>query len=208
MRSYSAETLAALAERRLVPRDFLWLKVRTLDTGAPFEYGFWSGVGNVAASVIDISGETESVVTRNFEGAGSLISVGDIPLVSNLTVQTVDITMSQLSEGVNAVVRGYELRQGRVEVYRILFSPDTRKPVAPERPRFFGFINGATITTPAEGGTGSISLSCTSHTQEMTRSNPAKRAWDGVSSDDFYRDTSVVGDWEQFWGQKSGKVTS
>lgn len=210
MRDYSTATRAALSERRLIARDFLWLKMRTLDTGAPFEYGFWSGVGNVAADVVDVT--TGLTVARNFEGAGSLISIGDIALVSNLSVQSVEIRLSQVDDNVNAIIRGYELRQAGVEIFRLLFSPETRRPVAAEKPRFFGFVDVVRIVTPKEGEEGGISLSCVSHTQELSRNNPDTRSHESQllrsATDDFFRDTAAVGDWELFWGQRSGKVVS
>jgi hypothetical protein len=208
MRALSPENQAALSERRLVARDFLWIKARTFDTGEPFSYGFWSDVGNVAAPVLDP--DTNTDVVRNFEGAGSLIEVSDIPLVSNISVWNATITLSQIDEAVESVVRGYDLKQAGVEIYRGLFSPETRNLVAPAFCRFVGFVDDIEITTPEEGEAGSIVLTCASHTQEMTRSNPDTRSNDSqkcrTASDNFYQDTTTVGEWEFFWGGKTGKL--
>lgn len=210
MRDYSSATIAALSARKIVARDFLWLKMRMLDTGVPFEYGFWSGVGNISASVVDIT--TGATVVRNFEGAGSLVKIGDVPSISSGEVQSIEVALSQIDENVNAIVRGYDLKQAGVEVYRILLSTETRQPVAPEKPRFFGFVDQVKIQTPEEGGEGSIALSCVSHTQELLRSNADTRSYESQllrdPSDDFYRDTVGVGDWEIFWGQKNGKIVA
>lgn len=208
MRGISANNYLALQARRLVARDFLWLKVRTLDTGAPFEYGFWSDVGNVNAQVLDPN--SGAAVSRNFEGSGTLIQIGDIPLVSNLSVQNTSIVMSQLSAGVANIVRGYDLKQGNVEIYRGLFDPDTRQLVAPAFSRFIGFIDNVEIITPKEGEEGSVTLTCASNTQEVTRSNPDTRSQDSQvlrrGNDNFFQDTTTVGDWEFFWGRNTGKV--
>ena len=208
MRGISANNYAALQARRLVARDFLWLKVRTLDTGLPFEYGFWSDVGSVNAPVLDPN--TGATVSRNFEGSGTLIQISDIPLVSNLSVQNATIIMSQLSDGVANIVRGYDLKQGNVEIYRGLFDPDNRQLVAPAFGRFVGFIDNVVITTPKEGGEGSIELTCAPNTQEITRSNPDTRSQDSQvlrrANDNFFQDTTTVGDWEFFWGRNTGKV--
>ncbi len=210
MRSYSANNSNALSQRRLVARDFLWLKVRTIDTGLPFEYGFWSDVRNVSAAVVDPN--TGLAVARNFEGAGSLIEISDIPLVSNLTVQTITVTLSQLQEGVANVVRGYDLKQAGVEIYRGLFDPVTRQMVDAALNRFIGFVDTLEITTPKEGEEGSIVLTCASHTQEMTRKNPDTRSQDSQAlrspTDDFFRDVTSVQDWEFFWGRKAGKIAT
>jgi len=208
MRALSPENQAALSERRLVARDFLWIKARTFDTGELFSYGFWSDVGNVAAPVLDP--DTNSDVVRNFEGAGTLIEVSDIPLVSNISVRNATITLSQINEVVESVVRGYDLKQAGVEIYRGLFSPETRNLVAPAFCRFVGFVDDIEITTPEEGEAGSIVLTCASHTQEMTRSNPDTRSNDSQkrrsASDNFYQDTTTVGEWEFFWGGRTGKL--
>jgi hypothetical protein len=210
MRSISANNLDALSQRRLVARDFLWLKVRTIETGSPFEYGFWSDLRNASALVLDPN--TGIAVMRNFEGAGSLIEISDIPLVSNLTVQTVTVTLSQLQEGVASVIRGYDLKQAGVEVYRGLFDPTTRQMVDAALNRFVGFVDTVVITTPKEGEEGSILLTCMSHTQEMTRKNPDTRSQDSQRlrspTDDFFRDVTSVQDWEFFWGRKAGKIAS
>ena len=102
-------------------RDFIWFQVRDLTTGAPVTDGYWSDVGDVNAQIIDP--DTGNIDTRPFAGAGSLISISDIPLVSNLTVQNITVTLSQVADRVNQLVRGYDCKQGRVEIYRGLFDP-------------------------------------------------------------------------------------
>ncbi|NTG48964.1 hypothetical protein G6M04_16425 [Agrobacterium rhizogenes] len=208
MRNISANNYAALQAQRLVARDFLWIKAKTLDTGAPFEYGFWSDVGNVATQVLNPN--TGLPETRNFEGSGSLIQISDIPLVSNLSIQNVTITMSQLDEAVANIVRGYDMKQAGVEVYRGMFDPITRQMVDPAFSRFIGYVDDLNIVTPKEGEAGSITLTCAPNTQETTRSNPDTRSHDSQvlrsATDDFFRDATTVGDWEFFWGRKAGKI--
>lgn len=208
MRNISAESLTAIQARQLVARDFLWIEARTLDTGAPYSHGFWSDSGDVSAPMLNPN--TGLPVTRNFEGSGTLISIADVPLVANLTVQTVPIVMSQVDAAVELVVRGYDLRQAGVEVYRGLFNPSTRQIVAPALCRFVGFVNEVTIITPEEGGVGSITLSCVSHTQEMTRANADTRSDASQrrrsATDNFFQDTTTIGEVEFFWGRKSGKI--
>ena len=77
--------------------------------------------------------------------------------MSNLTVQNITVTLSQVADRVNDLVRGYECKQGRVEIYRGLFDPATRTMVAPAEPRFVGTIDEAPITTPNEGESGDVS---------------------------------------------------
>jgi hypothetical protein len=207
-RSISAANQAALEKRALVARDFLWLVVRDRSNGATVFDGMWSDIGTVTADVVNP--DTGLVETRTWVGAGMLVQISDIPLVSNLTIQTVTVQLSQVSDHVNDLIRGYDPKQGRVEIFRGLFDPNTRQMVAPAECRFVGFIDQVDITTPAENEAGGVSLSCVSHTQEMTRSNPDTRSDASQrlrsATDNFFQDVAVVADWEHFWGSVTGKV--
>ena len=210
MRNLSAANLAALQAGQLVARDFLWLVVRRRDTGASVTEGLWSDVGNITAQVVNP--DTGLADTRNWYGSGTLVSISDIPLVANLTVQNVGIKLSQIDDRIAQLVREYDAKQGRVEIYRGLFDPNTRQMVAPAECRFVGFIDTIEINTPSENEEGGVTLSCVSHTQEMTRSNPDTRS-DAtqklrLANDGFFADSSTVADWEVFWGSKKGKVPS
>ncbi len=210
MRHISAENYAALQARQLIARDFLWLVVRRRDNGALVSEGLWSDVGNISAAVIDP--DTGLPSTRDWYGSGTLVSISDIPLVANLTVQNVGIKLSQIDDRIAQLVREYDAKQGRVEICRGLFDPTTRQMVAPAECRFVGFIDTIEINTPSENEEGGVTLSCVSHTQEMTRSNPDTRS-DAtqklrLANDGFFADSSTVADWEVFWGSKKGKVPS
>lgn len=208
MRSISAGNQSALAARQLVARDFLWIVARNRSTGAPESVGFWSDVGDVTAEVINP--DTGTVESRAFYGSGTLIAISDIPLVSNITVQSVQIDMSQIDALVEQAVRLYDLKQARVEIYRGLFSPVSRQMVAPAECRFVGFVDEVQITTPSENEAGKCVLTCRSHTQEMTRSNPDTRSDASQKlrdpSDNFYQDTATVSEWDLWWGSEKGKV--
>ena len=207
MRSLPSEILAALEARALVARDFVWIVARDSE-GDPAYDGYWSDVGTTTVDVVDP--ETGSADERQFFGAAGLVDISAIPLVSNISVQNVTVTLSQVADRVNDLVRTYDLKQARIEIFRGLYDPDTRVMLAPAECRFSGFIDKIEISTPAEGGDGGVVLTCASHTQEMTRSNPDTRS--DVSqklrsaTDDFFADAAVVGDWELFWGRKQGKV--
>lgn len=209
-RYISPENQAALQARQLVARDFLWLVVRNRATGAQVTDGLWSDVGNVTAAVINP--DTGLAETRDWYGSGTLVAIDDIPMVSNLSVQNVNIRLSQINDRINDLVRLYDAKQGRVEIYRGLFDPDSRQMVAPAECRFVGFIDQIEIKTPSENEEGSVTLVCASHTQEMTRGNPDTRS-DATqklrsSTDNFFQDTSTAGEWEVWWGSEKGKVPS
>jgi len=190
-----------------VPRDFLWITARNRATGAPVTWGAWSDVGTVSADVIDpASGAT---VTRTYEGGGAVIAIGNVQLVTGLTVQAVEISLSQLDAGAQQAVRGHDVRRAPVELHRGFLDPDTHRLVAPAVPRFVGFVDEAPITTPVEGGFGEIRLVCASQTQELTRSSTAKRSDADQrrrnASDGFFRHAATVGTWKIWWGQEAGE---
>lgn len=207
-RSISAENYTALQARRLIARDFVWFIVRDRATGNPVTDGYWSDVGTITADVIDP--DTGSTVSRTFVGASGLISISDIPVVSNLTVQTITIALAQVADRVNDLVRGFDCKQGKVQVFRGLFDASTRAMVAPAFPRFAGTIDEAPITTPKEGDSGNVILTCTGNTQELTRSNPDTRSDASQklrdSTDDFFVHVATVADWQQYWGKDSGSI--
>jgi hypothetical protein len=208
MRYISSANQAALEARALEARDFLWLVARTRDTGIAVTEGVWSDVGSVSATVINPN--TGLPVTRDWYGTGSLVAIDDIPLVANLSVQEINIRLSQVHERVERIVRDYDCQQARVEVYRGLFDPATKQMVAPAECRFVGFVDSIDIKTPAEGEEGAVTFSCVSHTQEFTRSNPDTRS-DATQRlrdpfDDFFVDADTATEWEIWWGSEKGKV--
>jgi hypothetical protein len=208
LRSISPENLAALQGRQLVARDFLWIEARDRITGAIVTDGMWSDVGNVSAEVIHP--DTGLVVNRDWYGSGTLVQIGDIPAVSNLTVQSVTIRMSQIVDHVQTLIRQYDVKQGRVEIYRGLFNPDSRQMVAPAVCRFVGFVDEVEIITPSENEEGSVDMRCVSHTQELTRASTETRSDESQKlrdpEDEFFRDASTAGEFEIFWGTIKGRV--
>jgi hypothetical protein len=210
MRYISEENQAALEARQLVARDFLWIVARDRTTGAAVTDGTWSDVGNISAEVINP--DTGLAVSRDWYGSGTLVQIDDIPLVANLSVQTVTIRMSQVSEHVQTLVRQYDCRQARVEIFRGLFSPDTRRLVAPAEARFVGFVDQIVINTPSENEEGSVTLTCVSHTQELTRANTTTRSHATqilrLENDGFFDDADTATEWEVFWGSEKGKVAT
>lgn len=210
MRQISTENQAALNQRRLVARDFLWIVARDRNTGNPVSVGFWSDIDNTTVQVLNP--DTLLPVYRNYYAAGGLIEINEIPAVSVIQVQDIEIRLSQLDELVQQAVRLYDVKQARIEIHRGLFDPETRNLISPALVRFVGLVNNLRITTPSEGSDGAVYLSCVSHTQELTRANPATRSNEDQKTrndtDIFFLDTAVVSDWELDWGAINGKQTT
>lgn len=206
MRQISAANQQALLQRAVVPRDFLWIIAKDpANDYEPIAVGFWSDLANVTAQVYNP--DTRTPETRAWVGAGNLISISDIPAVSHISVENVTIDMSPLAEAVEQVVRGYHVKQARVEIFRGLLDPISGQLVAPAEPRFVGYVDEVEIVT---GDESVARLTCTSHSQELLRSNPATRSHEDqvlrAPGDNFFIDAAVVGDWGPFqWGPKEVK---
>lgn len=207
MRIIPASTQALLEAQTLVTRDFMRITARVRATNEPITVGFWSGKGDFSAQVVDA--DTGVVATYDFEGVGALIAIDPIAMVSNLTVQNVGVQFSQLDNRINELLRVYDLRQAKVEIYRGEFDPDRMVMVEPATSRFVGFVDDAPVETPAEGQEGSVSIECASGAQELTRGNPDMRSHESqlarASGDDFYKDVTTCSDLVIFWG-KTGTV--
>lgn len=207
MRSLDPAEMAAIAARTVVARDLVVITVKDRITGNASDVGFWSDAGPFSCLVKN--GRTGLVEGKAFVG-GALVSIGDIPLISDISVRTVDVVLSGIDASVIDATRTFDARNAPITIYRGYLNPDTLELVAPAKSRFIGFIDEAPVVTPAEGGAATVTLSCASHTRELTRKNPDVRSHESQilrkSDDDFFHDTSVVGDWELWWGKEKGRV--
>lgn len=211
MRDLDNEEVAAISARTVVARDFIWVTAIDRGTGLPVDRGFWNDIMTVSVPVKD--GRTGATVNRSFRGLSAGLQIGTVPLTSDISIRTLEVQLPHLDEVVNALVRTYDVRSAPMQLYRGYFDPETRALVAPAKPRFIGYVDGAPIETPAEGQEGSVTLNCVSTTRELTRTNSEVRSHESQlarsgGTDAFYRDTSVVGQWELAWGQERGSVTT
>lgn len=209
-RSLDSTSYTALQSGVLVARDFIWFTVKSRIDNSPVNDAYWSDYGTFDALVVNP--ETGGTETRTFYGADGLIQISDIPLVSTLTVQQITITLNQVSDRINDLLRTYECKQGQVIIWRGLFNELTRAQAGPAYPRFVGYIDEAPIKTPKEGEVGDVTLTCTAHTSELTRSNPDTRSDASQklrnATDNFYQDVGTIGDQEFFWGKANGALSS
>lgn len=203
MRSVATAISNALTARDgLVIRDFVWVEGKNRSTGVTETLGLWSD--NYAATVNIISGKNRQTTARTYYPGYGLVSVSPIPLVSDLTIQQVRISLSQIDDNAELAIRGYEPRQAWVEIHRGLFSTSTRELLAPPEPHFVGRIDKAIINTPAEGQSGTIELTCSDDLREMTRTNPARKSHEQQkrrSVDLFRQYNTTAAEWQIYWGE-------
>jgi len=201
MRTLDPDVIAAYQAGRIVKRNLLWITGRDRDTGDLHSIGFWDEVEAATITVND--GFGAGAVSRAFNAAGGLISVGNVPLTSDLSIRNVDVAISPLNADADQYLRGYDLKMQPVQIWRPLFDPDTWEIVANPEPRFVGFVDKAPVITPAEGGQATATLSCVSHTVELTRFNPDVRSDESQKlrgGDRQYQYTGVMGTRKIYWG--------
>lgn len=203
MRSLTPAAQAALEAETVAPRDFISIFARRRDNGLEVTDYYWSDEGAVTADVINP--ESGLVESRTFQGGGAMLQISAIPVVVGMIVQNITIEMSQLDERVQELVRTYDPKQARVELHRGMLDPLSGLLVSPAVPRFSGFIDEIEVVTPKQGEDGAVTVTCTSHTQEMTRSNPATRSDADQrlrsASDGFFQHVATIGEQNIYWGQ-------
>ena len=206
MKNVSPSFVAALTgarEQGLVARSLVYVTARDRNTGVPVSAGFWTGGEDIDIDVID--GTTGAMVTRTYYGDVNL-DVPEIPRVSDMTIQTVDIRFSQIAPAVQQLVRGWDARLAEVEVHQLLLDPATGQAAGAAEVAFLGVVDGQPIETPAAGGEGAITLSLISSAIAMlARTNPLKSSYEGQKrrqDDQWGRYSGVVANWDIAWGQE------
>lgn len=210
MKNYSVATANAHVNARdngIKPRYFVWIVAKDRDTGADVTFGFWTGDQNIALNVIN--GQTGLPVAREYFG-GVNLEVGEIPLVSDLTDNPVDVAMSAIAPMVQNFYRGAEPRLAYVEIHHQTLAPESNLPVDDPEIEYIGLVDDADVPTGPVGNDSMVKLQLRSEGLSMgTRINPRKRsdaAQTRRQGDRFARYGNSVGYWDVHWGE-AGKTT-
>lgn len=212
MRNVDSAFMAALVgarERGIVPRKLVSITGADLISGAAERRNFWSGDGDMVINVV--SGLNGLASDRRFVGDIGL-SVSSIPRVSDLSMQTISITMSQIADAAQELVRGLNIRLAKVEVWEALIDPDTRLLVSSPPLVFLGQVDGSPIDTPEVGGEGRVEIRVVSDAISMLmRNNPAKSSYETqarrhpdypAQKDAWGKYSASVKTWRIPWGIK------
>lgn len=178
------------------PRQFIYVSCRD-----GFQIGFWTGHEDVSLSVI--SAETGGLVERTYLG-GHDLEVGPIGYVTDLTAQSVDIGLSQISDAAQSLVRGHDVRLAIVDIHESAINDDTGRVVSDPTPVFRGVIDASPLSTPDAGGVGGISLTIRSELMlSLMRTNPAKASHAHQTTrfaDQFAKYAASLTSWSIKWG--------
>ncbi|WP_152565765.1 hypothetical protein [Devosia riboflavina] len=171
-------------------------------------YGFTNVGEDVAVNVVTNGAGT--VENYTFYGDNAPIQAIDaIPLKVGLEVDTIQVRLNPIHPIVKLLARADEtaLRVARVQIFRGYLDPDSMLLVANPRSRFVGQVNTAPETVAGPGGESIRTINVRSHTQEMTRTNSAKKSDETYrlrSGDRFGQYAGTAGNWELWWGEVKG----
>jgi hypothetical protein len=196
VRSISVANQLALTNARdsgLIARQFGSFMVRERDDGEQVQICLWSGDEDVELDVI--SGVTGLPETRTFYG-GVNFEYGEIVRVSDLTIQSVEVSFSAIAPICKSIIFEHEPRLAKVELHAGWLNTVTREVTAEPEIDFLGEVDGATGATPAVGGESMFTVKIVSDAISMlARKNPRKRSYEAQkrrSGDEFgkYRNST------------------
>ena len=210
MKDWNSATINYLNSRQgIIERKFVYFIGKNRDTGAQEEVGFSNLPYTVTVNVV--SGQTGLVVERVYVGAGGLLDVDEINYVTDLTIQTLRIRLTQTNAEVNNAIRGYDTRNAWTEFHKGLFDLNTRNLIDTPYPLFTGFLNKSPIKRPKVGSSGGVEVSAVSRIRELTITNPAMKSDEYQQfrspGDRFRKYSSVAGLWSINWGEEKAAAS-
>lgn len=169
----AAQALRAL-RGGIATRVLAWIEARNRTSGTIEGLGLWSGGDTQTFTLTDAwSG---SLVTRPFQGAGALLSLGSIRHEAGLNVRPVSVGLSVVSPAVIEAVRVYDVRGARVQLWELTLDPETGLAAGAPEARYKGYVNKAPLPRPVPGGDASLELSLVSTARLLSIPYPRRKS--------------------------------
>ncbi|SEU03364.1 hypothetical protein [Paracoccus homiensis] len=193
-----ADSLAAARDGGIAPVYFLHVVGRNRDTGAAAPLGVWSGDEDITINVQTPEG---GLTSRTYFG-GCNLAMDGLPYVADLTDESVTLSMSQIADPVQQMIRGYDARLAYAEIHATTW--DGGRFSSTPSLEWIGIVDDAMIDTPSVGGDGSVSLTIRSEIMtQLTQINPAKSSHQHQKRrnavDKFSEYSGIVKDWNPDW---------
>lgn len=205
MKSFSSAQLDYRQARTGVSSNSLvWITAKNRDTGDPESIGFWNGDDH---QNFTINGED-----RTYYAAGDLLDIEDIIAQVGVVVQTINVTLSGISDEVKQALKGYDARLAPVEIHTVEFDTATNVQIDDPDRVWKGSIDTVVWTEGTEGGESTVTVTIAGPARALTRpltqkySNASQRVRN--SSDGFFKYTDVAGAADVFWGSKRAPSTA
>jgi hypothetical protein len=180
----------------------VWIVARNRVTQAEEAAGFWSG------------GENRSFLVqgsvRAYFGIGAVIDAPPILARVGGVAQVHQVILAANGPEVEAALRGYDPRLGRIEIHVVRFDPQTGAELGIDR-LYRGRVDKAPREIPAKGGDGDVwSIEVVSGMRALTRPLTLKRSDASQRArllpdgrpDAFFRYADVAGAVERFHGME------
>lgn len=162
-------SLQASRDAGIAPVYFFWIEARNRATGATETMGLWTGDEDLPVNVQTPQG---GLTTRQYLG-GTNLMVDDLKLVADLTDEPVTVSMSQIADATQQLVRGYDVRLAYCEIHVTSWVGGVFSSIP--QLQFVGIVDDVQIGTPQAGGEGSIGLVVRSELMtQLLATNPAK----------------------------------
>ncbi len=184
-------------------RTFVYIHAKNRDNGLPQPIGIWTGERAITVSVK--SGITGTNESRTYVG-GEAMDPPEITETSDLSIQTLSLTLNHISGLSQLLVREEDVRNCLIEIHMAASRPSS--PVLVDQPIlvYVGIIDRAPINTPAAGGEGSIQLICvTQNIAMLERLNHSKSSYEEMrdrDGDEWGLYSNSVESWTVPWGTK------
>lgn len=197
-----AASLTAARDGQIAPVYFLYVQAKDRDTGDTQPVGIWSGDEDITINVEAPDGTT---VSRTYYGGCNLDIPDGIPYVADLTDNPVRVSISQIADTDQILVRGYDVRLAYCEIHVTTWTGGALTSVP--QLQWVGIVDEAPISTPAAGSEGNISFSIRSEIMsQLTLTNPAKSSDSHQkrrrSTDQFCKYSGTVKSWNIQWFKK------
>lgn len=161
--------LAASRDAGIAPVYFFWVRARNRASGADETMGLWSGDEDIAQSVESPAG---GLVSRSYLG-GCNLRVDGIQYVADLTDNPVNVSVSQIADATQQLVRGFDVRLAYCEIHATSWVGGAF--ASQPQLLWVGVIDDVLIATPEVGGEGQMGFSVRSDLMaQLTAINPAK----------------------------------
>jgi hypothetical protein len=195
---FNASLLAA-RDGAISPVYFLWLIGRDHNTDAARSIGFWSGDEDLAISVV--APDEATTVARTYFG-GCNLSVDGIQYVSDLTDNSVSVSLSQIADAAQEAARNTNLRLAYCEIHATTMNGGAFVSAPPLQ--WIGIVDEGGLSTPAAGSEGEFVLSVRSEIMHhLTATNPAKSSHAHQKrrsvTDRFCEYSSTIQGWSIQW---------
>jgi hypothetical protein len=131
MLALTGAQITALASGAVKRRTFIWCEALDFDGITPVPTGFWDDVGNI------------TIGPRTYYGSGNLIQVNTLSAKSDMSIPSIQVTLSAIQTEAVSLLRGFMLAQRPIEIALGIYDTATNLILPPLVRRFIGKVDAS-----------------------------------------------------------------